>query len=151
MPGELEEKFLDNTWYDGRIEEAMCDESNSGTAGIRLRLMVTDGALIGKFINDDHWISQKNADTQRGVFKDAFDYDIATEDLELVGKLAGKECSFKIKYEPKFPATDPPTFVPKVARLRKKGIGTGLPPSARIAKFFGNAETDTEWEKDKKF
>lgn len=141
-----EEKFVEGNWYDVRVEHARCDESGSGTPGIMLTLVVLNGEMAGKYIQDDHYISKNNAEPQRDTFLKIFQYDIAKEDHELIGKLEGKECAVKIKIDPKWGV--------KVTRMRPPGISSDLPPGQRINQLFGNAgpgEADKEWEKDKKF
>jgi hypothetical protein len=143
MPGELQEVWRDGAWYIGRVEDARTDESGSGTPGILLSIICTEGEMLGKYIHDDHWISRNNADNQRDVFKKVFDYDITNGNNDAdVTKLVGKELQFKIKYEPGFGRDK--SMKPKIARLRKLGENPGLSPGKRIAAFFGTPTPEVQ-------
>ena len=146
-------EFADGHWYNVRIDEARVEDSNNGTPGIRLKLLVTSGNMTGQYIQDDHWISQNNADVQRQTFIKTFGYDIATEDLQLIEKLVGRDASIKVKME-EFPKGSG-TLRAKVNRIRPPGMqDPELPPAIRIAQFFGRVsqtEEDEEWQKNKKF
>jgi hypothetical protein len=151
MPGELEALFRDDTWYNARIAQAKIDESsNSGTPGIIIDWMVTEGEMAGKYIHDERWISEANAARHRKEFLEVLEYDLAKEDLTFIAKLEGQEAAIKVKIE-EWP-TNSGRKRPKINRIRKKGEFSQLSPTRRLAKIFDNEATkEDEWEKEKKF